>query len=210
MLWGTSMSPEFVLRDHVRAGLLLLVGAVIFVLSTPGLESLPQRPSTLEAEADAFPPALNTLARGAMWVELHGRRPLEEALTPLQRPLRLEQSWSLYGSGPRLARRMLVRIDGVLVHRTGDPEHAWLVRQLRHRRVRPMVETVVTKRAPANRAGLERFILTRALAAWPSAKRVTLQFTRTPYPQEEPEVYRVRSARAPEWVFSTSERGEGR
>ena len=204
------MSPELGVRDHLRAGLLLLVGAAIFVLATPGLESLPRSPSELDAAADDFPPALISLARGAMWVELHGRRPLEEALTPLQRPLRLEQSWSLYGSGPRAARRLLIRIDGVLVHRTGDPDHAWLAQQLRHRRLRPMVETLVTKRAPANRDGLERFILTRARSAWPSAKRVTLQFTRTPYPPDEAEMYRVRSARPPQWVFITSATSEDR
>lgn len=190
---------------QVRAGILLLVYVGVFTLSAPGMDSLPDTRAQLDRALTDYPAPLRGLASAAMAIELSARRPLEEALSPLQRPLRLAQEWALYGAGPAAAHRMEIRVDSVLVHRTQDPEHDWLSLQLRHRRIRPMVETVVMKPAPENRPGLERYILAQARDRWPEAQEVTLQFTKTPYHGEEA-IYRVRAARAPGWAWKTAYR----
>jgi len=186
----------------LRAGALLFTYISLFVLATPGLESLPSSRQELEETRDDFPGSLFAITEAAMWVEENFRGPLVDVMTPIQRPLRLEQSWALYGSGPHSALRMEIVIDSTLVYRTQDPEHRWLTPQLQHRRIRPMLSSMVTKKNPDNRVGLERFILTQAQAEWPAAEAVELRFTRTPYPDDDTETFRIRRATAPDWTFA--------
>lgn len=190
---------------HARAGILLLVYACILVLSGPGLRSLPDSPEEAERLMAGSPAPLVSLAKGLVLAETVVREPLADRIGPVQRPLRLAQEWALYGAGPAAVHRMEIRVDGLLVHRTQDPEHDWLAWPLRHRRIRPMVESVVMKPAPENRPGLERYILTQARAQWPAAQEVSLQFVKTPY-HGEPTRYRIRAAAAPDWAWKTTYR----
>ncbi len=66
------------------------------------------------------------------------RRPIVAWLEPLQRPLRIAQSWSLYGSGPNRIVRMEILVDDELWFRAGDPEHTFQKAFLRYRRIRPI------------------------------------------------------------------------
>ena len=135
------------------------------------------------------------------------RLPLVAAMTKVQRPFRVSQDWYLYRDGPEEVRRLEIRVDGDLRHRSADPTYPWLADVLRNRRIRPVVESTCTSDHGANWRGLGRLIAARALAEWPAAQSIELTCTEAPFPApgSDPVTAKVHHrylATAPEWVVA--------
>lgn len=120
-------------------------------------------------------------------------------LAPLQRPLRIAQSWNLYGLGPNNAWVFEVWIEGEVAYRAGDDEHTWMRPAFRYRRVRP-VAVNTCRESSKNAVGLAAFVVNAALAVNPEVTEVEIVCTRSPWPGLEPEeTYRL-TMRAPDWT----------
>lgn len=193
---------------HLKALLILLAHLLLLVLGTPGLDFQKWR-QQLEPElqtqqreelGEAFVVAAVAVARfnGAV------RQPLYDLVAPVQRPFRVRQSWHLYRDGPSRIHRLEIRVDDRLVHRTGDPEHAWRQAQLRNRRLRPIFANVVMKTGTPNWRGALRWVVQEVRVDFPQARQVELRATRIRFPGtrrlgEQVEVHHRYLARAPAW-----------
>lgn len=186
--------------NQLRAGLLAVVYICLFILAIPGLDSL---------GIDRLTPAgrMSLLRQGVpVWVldlgtdSMKVRRWLLKPLTPLQRPLRIEQSWGLYGNGPTRVRRMEVYLEEALVYRSGDPEHEWLEEVFRNRRLRPMVDTVSRKPNAKNRNALLGLIADQAAAQNPELSSIEVRFTVAKYPDNQRRTAHAFRMTPPEWT----------
>lgn len=179
--------------SHARAVAVALAAAAMFVLATPGVDSFDDGPVPDDANAwEAFWWRVNAAVR----------MPVVRALQPLQPPLRLNQSWSLYPSGPNKVRRMEIRVDGALVYRSNDRDADWLAPVLRYRRVRPVVASTCLERS-RNDTELVRYLVRRARADFPGATEVEVRCTIEPWPEDGPKAPRVAvryTARAPDFA----------
>ena len=110
----------------VRAVLLALVYIVVFILATPGLDGLPvrflQTEQSIRRVSRDLPEWAVSALSAVSTINRDYRLPVVRKLTPIQRPLRIEQTWRLYGDGPRLVRRMEIRVDDEAIYRSGDPD----------------------------------------------------------------------------------------
>ncbi len=173
--------------DHLRGALVLAAMCAALVLGTPGLDMLSEstwapgsrdRAEMLAQRGGWIPVAFADLNRAV-------RMPVVRWLTPVQRPLRLAQSWSLYGAGPPDVRRFEVRVDGEVVYRSNDPERRWHRSVFRYRRVRPVISAHCRQRSK-NSHGLVRYVARQALRAWPDARSVEIACTRQPWARPSP------------------------
>ena len=204
-------------REKTRAVILAAVYAIFFVLATPGLDGAPpgfmrseQSIARVSRDTPAFAlPLLKFL--GTVNAEL--RRPVVKFLTPLQRPLRLEQTWRLYGDGPELVRKMEIHIDDEVVYRSGDSDLDWEESVWRQRRLRPVPATLADhcrkRKQPLNREGLSRLVMERALRDYPEAQRVEIRILSGRFPGMDlmPSHGVVRAA--PDWEMVDLHYGEG-
>ncbi|HMU81122.1 MAG TPA: hypothetical protein PKC57_12760, partial [Microthrixaceae bacterium] len=133
-----------------QAALLLGVHLLFWVLGTPGLDLMTTMqyltPQNREKLSQQVPAPVATAIFDLAMFNRAVRLPVVELFAPIQKPFRIAQSWHLYKDGPAKLQRLEIFVDDQLVHRSVDPGHAWLEPQLRYRRVRPMVESTVTKR----------------------------------------------------------------
>ena len=141
------------------------------------------------------------------------RRPLVKWLTPLQRPLRIEQTWRLYGDGPGWVHRVEILVDEAVVYRTGDADLDWGEGTWLFRRIRPVPATVATRcrknNQPVNRVGLSRLVMERALVDFPEAQRVEMRVLADEFPGNELRPTHALVRRAPEWAHEDVHYGEG-
>lgn len=189
---------------HAQALLILGVYLVLGTLGTPGLDFLkpndlrhPKDQAALRAQVGS---PWADLGIGVAWLNRTVRLPLAERFAPIQKPFRISQSWALYRDGPGKVRRLEVWVDGVLRHRSADPDYPWLAPQLRNRRVRPMVESTTMKANSPNWEGLARYITRQALAEDPGVQRVELVATEGPFPGRRLEPQHRIVAQAPSWT----------
>lgn len=171
------------LVPHLRAALILAVGAVMLLLATPGLDLLDPHsfdsPQTRERQLaepfGAWTVAMADLNRAV-------RLPLVRAIEAAQRPLRIAQSWSLYAGGAADVRRLELVVDGVVRYRSNDPDATWLAPTLRYRRVRPMVVALCHRRG-GNAEELLAYIVRRARREFPGAAEVVARCVEAPWPE---------------------------
>jgi hypothetical protein len=204
-------------RDRIRAGILAVIYALFFVLATPGLDGSPRNFLKTEEQeqklAESIPSAAVSVLKVFADFNREVRRPVVKWLTPIQRPLRIEQTWRLYGDGPRLVHRMEIRVDEEVVYRSGDPDLDWERGTWRFRRVRPMPATLADhcrkRDQPVNRIGFSRLVTQRALEDFPEAERVEVRILsgRFPDPELKPTHGLVREA--PDWELVDVHYGEG-
>jgi hypothetical protein len=187
--------------DTTRAIAVLLLQLVLVLLGAPGLDMVPRAldAGDLRDLRSRGGEALAGAAEAVVAANRDLRLPLTDALQPLQRPFRVAQEWFLYRDGPSRVRRLEVRVDGELVHRSVDAEHAWLAPQLRSRRLRPVVESTCGDADAPNWRGLARFVTDRARAAWPAAREVRLDCTAAPFPGDDATRHHGYVAAAPDW-----------
>ena len=185
--------------SRIRAILLAVVYVSLFILATPGIDSLgidrltqAERQKMIREGTPAW-----VLDLGEDVGQL--RRQLLRPLTPLQRPLRIEQSWGLYGQGQSRVRRMEVYLEDALVYRSGDPEDDWLEPVFRNRRLRPMVDTVSRKPSAKNRNALMSLIAQRAAEQNPQLSAIEVRFTIAKFPGTEVRTAHAFYMIAPEW-----------
>jgi len=191
--------------QQMKAAAILVVWSCMFILGTPGLDELRQDELTTEAEiarvTEMVGPTVTGMAIVVADANRRVRLPVERRLRKVQRPFRISQAWSLYTGGASRVGRLEIHVDGELVYRSVDDEHRWLRPVLRHRRLRPVVETTVEQDHPKNWKGLVRLVTERARRDFPDATDVTLTATRAPYPDRKPaKVRAVYGASAPEWI----------
>lgn len=195
----------------LRAAAILTLWALLLILGTPGFDSL--NADTLRTPADRA--ALRAsmaepwASAGIAVADLNRtfRLPLVAAMAKVQRPFRVSQDWYLYRDGPEVVRRLEIRVDGELRHRSADPAYSWLSDVLRNRRIRPVVESTCASDHGPNWRGLGRLIVERARAEWPAAQSITLTCTEAPFPAPgiapaAPKVHHGYVATAPEWVVA--------
>jgi hypothetical protein len=192
--------------SSARAVVLLLVHGALLLLATPGLDSVGKGGLSKRQRADGlsmgFPPWVIDAVDGLSGLNAV-RVPMMRVLTPLQRPLRLGQSWNLYGNGPMVVRRMEIVFDDALVYRSGDPDLDWFEPALRNRRMRPVIETAAEVPKPRNRLGLARLVVEKARASVPTVQRVELRFTVSDFPGGAPVLDHSLSAAAPDWTVES-------
>lgn len=187
--------------DHVRAVAVLLAGFSMLMLGMPGLDLLgPKRfaPGSKE-RADILEEPWGRISVGAADLNRAVREPIVAVLTPIQRPLRMAQSWGLYGGGPAKLRRLEIYVDGRLVFRSNDPEATWLEPALRYRRIRPVVDAHCMGKSK-NTPGLMTWIVRRAREDFPEATHLRLQCTEQKRGGDRSITVRMlRVAAAPDW-----------
>jgi len=188
--------------SHLRAILILLAYATLFIVGTPGLDHLGWRLKTHE-EAMLRKQFGDSVADGAKaltaWNKEY-RAPLTKRLGKFQPVFRVRQSWNLYRDGPYKIFRLEIRVDDTPVYRTEDSGLDWLAPQLRNRRLRPVVETTVKKKKSANWRGLSRFVVAEARTQWPEAQKVELISLRSKRPGNQSRVQHRIVATAPDWT----------
>lgn len=196
---------------HIKALLVLYLHFLLLLLGTPALDF--QRPSDFDSteEIDAVRDQV-----GEPWTSLllwtvafnrDVRGPVYELFADVQRPFRIRQSWHLYRDGPKRVRRLEIRVDGTLVHRSSDDAYAWREQQLRNRRLRPVAEAVAGKTGSPNWRGLVRWIVQEARLDFPEAQEVTVTATEARFPGTDATVDHSYVARAPDWVPREREGG---
>lgn len=191
---------------HVRAASILALWALLALLGTPGLDFLGE--GTLSSAADQEMWRKRSVepwtTAGLLLTKVNRevREPVVDKLAPLQRPFRVSQEWSLYRDGPSKVRRLEVRLDGELVHRSADPAHPWLADVLRNRRIRPVVESTCTSTRGANWRGLGRLVVERARADRPGLKKVELTCTVAEFPGHDATVHHRYVATDPSWTVA--------
>ena len=185
--------------SQLRAALLAVIYVSLFILATPGLDSLGLDRLTDKSRQQAIEEGVPAVLLDLTDRLTNLRRPLLKKLTPLQRPLRIEQSWGLYGSGPARVRRMEVLLDGVLVYRSGSSEHDWMEPVFRNRRLRPMLDTVSRKPNAENRNALMWLIADRA-AADPDLEEIEVRFTVARYPGTSEKTAHAFRMVPPDWA----------
>lgn len=185
--------------SRLRAVFLAAVYLGLFALATPGIDSLGSRLNK-QARQEALDEGVPKFVLDGIAAVGRARRPFLKYLTPLQRPLRIEQSWGLYGSGVSRVRRMEVFLDGALVYRTEDDEHDWMEPVFRNRRLRPMVDTVSRKPNARNRDGLMWLIAERAVSARPETSEIEVRFTVARFPGTDPRTAHAFRMVPPEWT----------
>ena len=182
-----------------RAILLAVVYVSLFILATPGIDSLGidrlTKADRQKLIREGTPVWLLDLGMDIGQL----RRLLLKPLTPLQRPLRIEQSWGLYGQGQSRVRRMEVYLEDALVYRSGDPEHDWMEPMFRNRRLRPMVDTVSRKPSAKNRNALMSLIAQRATDQNPELAAIEVRFTIAKFPGTESRTAHAFRMRTPDW-----------
>ena len=119
----------------------------------------------------------------------------------LQRPLRLSQSWRLYINGPPRVLRLEILVDGVLKHRSGDPEYDWLEPQLRNRRMRPTMKVASKHHDAKDRKGLMGWLVQQAQDDFPGCQEVRLRALRGRFPGRSLQVRHTWISAAPLWDF---------
>jgi hypothetical protein len=192
------------MNPALRAGAVGLVAVAMGILATPGLDFIPSNALASERARDLV------VERGgaaglqmAQWIEGFNRRarmPLVHLLEPIQKPFRIAQTWNLYRDGPGRVRRMEIQVDGVPVFRTGDAALQWLGPQLASRKIRPVLETTTRSRRSRNWKGISRFVVERARADHPQAKKVELLFLVGDFPGVRMEESHRIVAQAPLWL----------
>ena len=204
-------------RESTRALILAVVYAIFFVLATPGLDGAPpgfmRSEQSIKRVSKAAPPASLPVLKFFGYLNAELRRPLVQFLTPLQRPLRIEQTWRLYGDGPRLVRKMEILIDDEVVYRSGDAELDWEEASWRQRRLRPVPSTLADhcrkRKQPLNREGLSRLVMERALRDLPDAHRVEIRLLSGRFPDEELRASHGVVREAPDWTMVDVHYGDG-
>lgn len=185
---------------QLRAVLLAAVYIGLFILATPGLDSLGIERLT-KAERQKLIRAGTPQWAVELGVDIGTlRRRLLKPLTPLQRPLRIEQSWGLYGQGQSRVRRMEIYLEDGLVYRSGDSAHEWLEPVLRNRRLRPMVDTVSRKPSAKNRDALLGLIVERAVSEQPQLGVVEVRFTVARFPGTQVHTAHAFRMVSPDWT----------
>ena len=192
---------KFPAFGDLRAACVLLVGLVALLLAPPGLDGVSPRwladpDDRAEARASRFGFALLVASDLNRWV-VH---PISARLAPLQRPLRIAQSWSLYGLGPNRVWRAEIYVDGVRVYRSGADDARWQWPLLRFRRVRPVVVNTCRGASPVAPA-LVSLLARRAARDFPGAASIAFVCTTAAWPGDGPtrEVARW-EAHAPDWT----------
>lgn len=142
--------------------------------------------------------AVAVLVVGLLIAILPFRREVAQVFGPVLQPLRIAQSWTLYGTGPMIVRRFEVLVDGQLVYRAGDGAYPWRRATFTYRRVRPtVVHTCIGD--GKNARHLARWVVAEARAEFPEAQEIVLRCTTTPWPDGEQAVEYLARAAAPEW-----------
>lgn len=190
--------------DRRRAILLAGVWALLWVLGTPGLDAIPEEALTRPADRAQLearlPAALWPVADALVTFNGRVRKPLVDALVPLQQPFRIRQEWSLYLDGPRQCHRLEVDVDGALRYRTRDPAHAWRVDLFRAPPIRPIVDGTAGKATGGgNWRGLVRLVTEAALAEDPQVQRVELRGMWGAFPACVTRLHHAFVAAAPDW-----------
>ena len=169
----------------------------LFILATPGIDSLGGL--TVKDRAQALRAGTPEVMLDLYSAVVRARRPALKRLTPLQRPLRIEQSWGLYGSGQTRVRKMEVWLDDVLVYRSGDHAYDWREPLFRNRRLRPMIDTVARKPDALNRDALMWLIADRAASEQPDLSQIEVRFTVGRFPGDRLRVAHAFSMKPPNW-----------
>lgn len=191
-------------RDHLRALAVLVIGLFMAVGAAPGLDMLPDDAYATTASQEALRAQVPQpwMADAAILAADWNRRlrvPLLHLMMPIERTFRVRQNWSLYQNGPRTRMRLEIEVDGVLWYRSVDSSHAWHDSTWSHRRVRPVVNTLVTTARSKHGDGFVALVVHRVLQERPEAREVRLYAARDTW--QGGEVTRTLRAvsRAPEW-----------
>jgi hypothetical protein len=167
---------------HVRAALVAAVGAAMLILGTPGLDQFDNDQwSSGEDRVERQSERFGRFAVLAADFNRVVRMPVVRMLQPLQRPLRIAQSWALYPRGPAKIRRFELAVDGVVVYRSNDPQADWLGEALRYRRIRPIVASWCFGRSKSAE-GLLAWIATRAKVRFHASQTLEIRCTIAPFP----------------------------
>lgn len=150
---------------HLRAALVLAVYVAMGVLATPGLDYVGEAPSPGEP-----PPPFPGVTAALRAFNHAVRGPVARALHPLEVPLRLEEDWSLFATGPEQHEELVIRVDGKEVDRSTEGLAA-----LRDRRVRPLVDGWIDDHAAPTDDAFLRWLCDDLHARHPDAARVDLE-----------------------------------
>lgn len=190
---------------HRSAAVALFLGAILLCMGAPGFSGIGPHALATEAKkakaARQFPRPLVEVGAALSALNRHVRIPISARLIPLQRLFRIRMDFHLYGEGPRQRMQVEVRVDGTLVYRTRDPDHAWMAPQLEYRRVQPTIETIAKKPNAYNWKGMGRYLVGSARRDFPDAQQVIISATRAPYGVAEAPTRHGRVAEAPEWTL---------
>ena len=188
----------------VRAISLLLVYFLIALHGCPGLDYLGERDFVSERskrELRSQMPEWGAQIAFAFGDFNRGYRlPLVRATEKLQKPFRVAQTWNLYRDGPGRVNRLEIRVDDVLVFRTGDDSYDWLEPQLRNRRLRPVVESTTRKLRSKNWRGLTRFLVEHVHDEFPDAQKLELTSYKGAYPKGKMHPRHRIVAESPNWT----------
>lgn len=199
------------MRDQLRAGLLVLVGMLIFVLGTPGIDFLDsslQRADKREKLRERVGNFWATAGLGIYDAARTLRTPLLKWLGPLQRPFRVSQNWSLYRDGPGKLMRLEIRADDQIIYRSVDNDYRWKEEAFRNRRLRPVVESTVMQRDSQNWRGLTRWVVNAARVDFPEVQRVDLIALHGAFPGKKLSEHHRIVAEAPMWIPRVVEAGK--
>jgi len=185
-----------------RAIGILLAYLFLLVLGAPGLDFLPfgylQSTRAQERMEKRHGPTAAQLAKAAADINRF-RFKFEDTIGKVQPIFRVAQSWHLYRDGPADIHKLEIHVDGVPVYRTLDPKLDWMDPTMRNRRIRPVVESMVTKPKASNRWGLGRFIVERARADFPKIQQVDIISLSGKRPGDRLQQKHSLVAKAPDW-----------
>ena len=130
------------------------------------------------------------------------RAPITRRLDPLLKPLRIDQSWHLYGRGERKLKRFEIEVDGEVVFRSNDPERQWLQPVIEFRRTR-QIYTRMCADGGGGKQAYFGWIAARAQKDFPGTTEVLARCTAAPWigdgDVDDVQVLKEFRLRAPGW-----------
>ncbi len=191
------------LSGQLSALLALLLGSSLLCAGAPGLGLLSEKmhsdPKARAALARDVGPLLAPAVQALATFNARVRLPLSRRLLPPQQLFRVRQSWHLYGAGEDKVMRLEIHADDQLLYRSEDPRHAWRADQLGHRRVRPMVKTMMKKSKAFNWRGFAPFVVDRVRQDHPGVRQVGILALHRGWTDPLDRIHHGRVARAPDW-----------
>lgn len=188
----------------LRALLILLAWALLLLLGTPGLDGIPANALRDERTRARYlgrmPSWTLPVAEAVVRFNRELRLPLVRAVEPIQRPLRVNQSWNLYLDGADRCEGLEILLDGELRFRSNDPDHRWRAEVLKSPSLRAIVGgTASHPRGGGNWQGLTRVVTRMAREDFPGTAEVVLRALSGPWDACATKEVRRIVAAAPDW-----------
>ena len=127
-------------------------------------------------------------------------------MEPVERFLGMNQRWHFYTTGASRTRRLELRVDGEVWHRSNHPEHRFRAAQLANPRLRHHTKNWVRGKSGSVTHALMAWAIAEVLTEKPDAQHVEMRGLEGRWPGRKLRIVRSAEASAPDWTVRRTKR----